>query len=131
MAGNNNPIFEAAPNVQGTQFAAADTTTKKTLYTAGANGSRVDAISVCSNDTSAVNLAFYVHDGSTDFYIGNVVVPIGSGYTTVAKVDGLSALLGANLDYLPMKAGDLLKAACLVTMTALKTCDVVVLGGDY
>ncbi len=131
MAGNINPIFEAAPNVIGSSFAIGDTTTKKTLFTAGANGSRVDAIWICTNDTTAVDLAFYITHSATDHYLGVVNVPIGSGYTSVAKVDGLTALLTATLDYLPIAAGDLLKAACLVTMTTAKVTDVIVQGGDY
>lgn len=131
MSGNVAPIFEAIPITTGTQFTDADTTTKKTICTAGANGARVDAISVCTDDTSEVDLAIYRHIGATDYYIGVVTVPAGSGYTSVAKVDGLSALVGANLDYLPLGAAETLKAACVATMTAAKVTDLVVESGNY
>lgn len=130
MTANNQPIFELVPTIKGQQFAAADTTTKKTLQTGGTNGTRIDSIMCSTNDTAAVNLQFYINDGSTDFYIGVVNVPIGSGYTTVVRVDAI-ATLSPSLGYLVLPATYTFKVACLATMTAAKTTDVVAMGGDY
>ena len=98
--------------------------------TAGSNGSRVDSIMCSTNDTTAVNLAFYINDGSTDYYIGNVNLPIGAGYTTVARVDAISTL-APTLGYLALAPSYVLKANCVATMTSAKTTDVVAMGGDY
>jgi hypothetical protein len=130
MAANTSPIFSLAPFGTGAQFTSTDTTTKKTLYTGGTNGSRIDQINVCTNDTAAVNLQFYLNDGTTDFYLGYVNIPAGSGYPSVAKVDALPTLC-PNLGYLVLKSGAILKAACNATMTAAKTTDVCVIGGDF
>jgi hypothetical protein len=131
MAANTDgPIWELVPKDEGLQFTSADTTTKKTLVTGGTNGTRVDAIWVSTNDTAAVNLAFYLKDGSTSFYIGVVSVPIGSGYTTVARVDAL-AVLSPILGYLIVENGWTLECNCVATMTAAKTTDVVAIGGEY
>ena len=130
MAANTSPIFELVPTDKGVQFTSADTTTKKNVQTGGANGTRIDAVMCSTNDTAAVNLAFYISDGTTDFYIGNVNLPIGSGYTTVARVDAM-ATLSPTLGYLVLPSGYILKAACVATMTAAKTTDVVAMGGDY
>lgn len=130
MAANTSPIFEEAPIVGAAQFTSADTTTKKTVVTPGADGARVDSIMCSTNDTAAVNLAFYLNNGSTDFYIGNVNVPIGSGYTTVARVEAMTTLAPV-LGYLTIPAGWTLKVNCVATMTAAKTTDVVAMGGDY
>ena len=131
MAAGTSPIFETTVKSPGVQFTSADTTTKKTLMTAGAAGARIDRIGVCSNDTAAVNLAFSYSVGGTDYYIGNVLVPIGSGYTTVAIVDAI-ATLSPYLGYLTLEASALLKVNCVATMTAAKTVDIaVVCGGDY
>jgi hypothetical protein len=130
MAQNTSPIFELVPTDKGAQFAIGDTTTKKTIQTGGTNGTRIDSIMVSTNDTTAVNLAFYINDGSTDFYIGNVVVAIGSGYTTVARVDAM-ATLSPRLGYLVLPSGYILKANCVATMTTAKVTDVVAMGGDY
>lgn len=130
MAAGTSPIFEAAVRVLGIQFTSADTTTAKSFGTIGANGTRIDSIMCSTNDTAAVNLAFYINDGSVDHYIGVVNVPIGSGYTTVARVEAMSTLAPV-LGYLVIPSGYLLKAGCVATMTAAKTTDVVAMGGDY
>ena len=131
MAANTNPIFIDTPsNFAPKSFASGDTTTKKTIATGGADGSRVDSIMVSSDDTAAVNLAFYLNDGSTDYYIGNVNVPIGSGYTTVARVEAMQTL-GPQTGYLFVPNGWTLKCNCVATMTAAKICTVVASGGDY
>ena len=130
MAANTSPIFELTTTDDGVQFTSTDTTAKKSIQTGGTNGTRIDAIYVSTNDTAAVNLAFYINDTVTDFYIGNVVVAIGSGYTTVARVDAM-ATLSPRLGYLVLPSGYILKANCVATMTAAKTTDVLATGGDY
>jgi len=130
MAANTSPIFELVPTNKGVQFTSADTTSKKTIQTGGTNGTRIDSIPVSTNDTSAVNLAFYIGTGGTDYYIGNVTVAIGSGYTTVTRVDAMGTL-SPTLGYLVLASGDTLKCNCVATMTAVKTTDVVAIGGDY
>jgi hypothetical protein len=124
------PIFEGTVRVLGVSFASGDTTTLKSLGSIGASGTRIDSIMVSTNDTVAVNLAFYINDGATDHYIGNVNVPIGSGYTTVARVEALLTL-APQLGYLVIPAGYLLKAACVATMSANRITSVVAMGGDY
>jgi hypothetical protein len=131
MAANTTPIFELTPQNVGTTFVNADSTNLKTLWTAGLEGSRIDAISICSNDTGAVNLAFYIDDGVASYYIGNVNIPIGSGYTTVVKVDALQTLKPAYLSFLILKAGYTLKCNSVAAVTAAKTVTVVVIGGDF
>lgn len=130
MAQNTSPIFELVPTDKGVQFAAADTTAKKSIQTGGTNGTRVDSIMCSTNDTTTVNLAFYINDTSTDYYVGNVNLPIGAGYTTVARVDAM-ATLSPTLGYLVLPSGYILKVNCVATMTAAKTTDVVAMGGDY
>ena len=113
-------------------FTSADTTTLKTIYTAGANDAIVKWIGARSSDTAAVNLALYINDGTTDRIIGYVRVAIASGNDgATAATDLLGGTLLPQLPYdqngkrvIPMQAGDILKAACLVTMTAVKTLDI-------
>jgi len=130
MAANTSPIFELTPTQKGQSWASGDTTTKKTIQTGGTNGSRIDSIMCSTDDTAAVNLAFYINDGATDWYIGNVNVPIGSGYTTVARVEALATLAPAT-GYLLLPSGYVLKANCVATMTAAKIATAVAMGGDY
>ena len=130
MAANTSPIFELTVKNAGVQFTSTDTTAKKTLYTGIGSGGRIDSIPCSTNDTAAVNLAFYINTGGTDYYIGVVAVPIGSGYTTVARVEAMTTL-SPTLGYLVLASGDILKAACVATMTAAKTTDVAAQLGDY
>lgn len=130
MPAGTTPIFIIAAIDRGVQVTSADTTAKKTVATAGTNGALIEALWIQSNDTAAVNAQFYINDGATDFYIGVVAVPIGSGYTTVARVDAM-ATLSPLLGYLRLGPSYILKVACLATMTAAKTMDVLAMGGDY
>jgi hypothetical protein len=132
MAANQKPIFEYKPLIDAPlQFATTDTTTKKTLIAGAADSSRIDAIHCCSNDTAAISLNFYINNSVTDFYIGTVAIPIGAGYTTVAKVDAIT-ILAPVLGYLWIPTGWSLKCACNATMaTAGRVLDVVPQGGVY
>lgn len=130
MPANTSPIFELTLTQKGLQFTSADTTAKKSIQTGGTNGTRIDGLFCSTNDTTTVNLAFYVHDGATDFYIGNVNLPIGAGYTTVARVNAM-ATLSPVLGYLVLPPSHILKVNCVATMTAAKTTDILAMGGDY
>jgi len=131
MAANTSPIFEDTVTVGTPQtFASGDTTSKKTIATGATDGTRIDSIMCSTDDTSAVNLAFYIEVSGTDYYIGNVNLPIGSGYTTVARVEALT-YLSPSLGYLVLPNGSDLKCNCVATMTAAKTTTVVAMGGDY
>jgi hypothetical protein len=136
MAANTTgPIWELVPTIGSPQtFASGDTTTKKTVVTGattgGAAGTRIDSLMCSTDDTTAVNLAFYLTISGTDYYIGNVNLPIGTGYTTVVRVDAITTLAPL-LGYLFVPNGALLKCNCVATMTAAKTTTVVPMGGDF
>ena len=131
MAANISPIFEKNPSCGSPQtFAIGDASTKKTIWTAGAEGARIDSIMCSTDDTAAVNLAFYITVSGTDYYIGNVNVSIGAGYTTVARIEGVSTLAPI-LGYLTLPASGLLKCNCVATMTTGKTATVVPMGGEF
>lgn len=131
MAANTSPIFEEVITCGTPQtFTSADTTTAKTIATGGTDGTRIDSIMCSTNDTTTVNLAFCIEQGGTDYYIGNVNLPIGAGYTTVARVDAISTL-APTLGYLVLPNGNELKVNCVATMTAAKTTTVVPMGGDF
>ena len=132
MTANFKPVFELTPIDAGVEFTDADTTTVKTILTAGAEGSRIDGILVSTNDSVAVNLAFYIDDGADVYYIGNVNIPIGSGYTTVARVDAMSTLRPAAQSFIQLHHGYILKCNCVATMTtAGRVTTVVAIGGDF
>ena len=133
MTMNVQPIFKGIPICAGISFASGDTTTKKTLINAVVgtypNGLLIEDINVCSDDTAAVNLAFYLYDGTTDFHIGNVNIPIGSGYTTVALVKALRTL-EPDLGFISLPVGWQIRVNCVATMTAAKICTITFKGGS-
>lgn len=131
MAGSTTPIFTAVANNGVQQFANADGTTKKTLFTPGANGSRIDRILVTSNDTAAVTLQVYVTVSAVNYHLVDVTIPIGTGYTTVVAMDILPTVLRSLGGSLTLPTAHVLKGAALAAVTAAQVVDVVCVGGDY
>lgn len=135
MAANINPIFPASVVGYTQTFVNADGTTKKTIFTAGANGSRMDNVSITSTDTVALSFNVYVNDGTSDILVGTVSVPIGAGNS--ASTPPMSLLTSANFPWLPsslstfLKTGWTVKMAAVSAVTATKQVSVVSLGGDY
>lgn len=132
---NKYPIFEGSINNKGVQFTSGDGTTKKTIFTAGNYGSRVDSVSLCSNDTAIVGLNFYANDATTDYYLGTVSIAAGAGYTSIAKQDAIPILAPtgnlARMGFIAIPSGWTLKCACNATMTSTKTGDILAFGGDF
>lgn len=134
MAANTSPIFVLASNLSAATFVNADGTNLKTLFTAGAEGSLLTAIAITSDDTAARDLNLYVTISGTDYRVGQVNIPIGAGTTTTSAVNALAVgkLPWLNADgsfFLP--AGQVLKGAMAVAVTAAKTVTVLAVGGDY
>jgi hypothetical protein len=93
MTANTSPIFGLTPISTPVTIVPGDTTTAKTLYTAGANGGRLLSCSVASDDTSAVRVNVSVTVSATSYVVGQVTVPIGAGTgtTDTASVNLLDA----------------------------------------
>jgi len=117
----------------------ADGTAFKSLGIAPvADGSRVKAIHITSDDTSAVVLQFCVTIGAVDFILGEVNVPIGSGTNgTAVAVNGLNptqmpALQTDGIAYwLELATGSDLKVRAKTAVTAAKTINVLAEVGDF
>lgn len=134
----NSIVTPQAVNQGGVTFVNADSTTAKTLLTAGANGTIVVGLSGCTNDTAANNVAVSVYDGATTFLVGTVRLATLSGTDGAVNAVNLlnqTALPFLKLDsggnpYLSLKAGYLLKVAPLVAVTAAKTLTLYAYGED-
>lgn len=135
MAANTQPIFILTAKVTGQTFVNGDGTSKKTLFTAGSNGSLITDVNIASDDTSARDVDLFINDGSTDFTFGTIPVAIGAGTTAASNaVNGFDAtkVPGLAVDgslFLP--TGYFLKGAMKVAVTAAKTVTVLAIGGDY
>ena len=139
MPKSTNLNFTQSLKLSGVKILPADTTALKTLFTAGSNDSVVKAINVQSTDTAARVVNLYVNDGTTDFLVGAVNVPLSSGNTgSAATIDLLGGTLLPSLPYdsngkrvLPMPAGYVLKVSSQTTVTATREITFVCMAEDY
>ncbi len=139
MPKSTNLNFTQNIKLSGAKITPTETTTLVTLYTAGSNDAIVKAINVQSTDTAARVVQLWVNDGSTDFLIGSVNIPLRSGDNgTAASVDLLGGTLMPSLPYdangkriLILPAGYILKVNSQATVTADKTITFVCMAEDY
>lgn len=140
MAAGTSPIFYATPKTAGVQVANADGTTKKTLLTAGANGSIVLGIEATTTDTAVNDVGLYIQVGGsgTVYPIGGKRVAIGSGDATAANPTAAVSLLDVGqLPFLlpdgslQLGAGDVLQVGVQAAVTSTKTLTIVAQYGDY
>lgn len=132
---NTKPIFQKNPEAQVLKILPADTTTLKTLFTAGSEGALVDHIAVTSTDTAAVVVELYITESAVDYKIGEVSVAIGSG--TDSATPSLNLLNNVALPFLqvngglPLGASQILKVAAKATITAATEVHFIAFGGEY
>ena len=142
MAANTEPVFVASPltvaaNTQiGNTVVNSDGTTAKDIVNGATDGSLIQDLNVTSNDTSAVELLVYLHDGTNAFLLGTVDVPAGSGTTTSApsvsllNVSNMPALGKRDDGALFIASGQKLQVAASAAVTSGKTVTITALGGN-
>ena len=128
MAVTSTPAYLQTVQAPVVQILPADTTTNKTLVTAGTNGTRVYAIYVTSTDTSARDIALKKTISGTDYILGTFSIPITAG--TINSTPTINLLNHSQLPnlprdsngntYLQLKTGTTLTVAALTTVTAAK-----------
>ena len=132
-------IFAQSIKTSGLQLTPAHTTALQTLFTAGANGSRIDNIFVSSTDSSAKDLQFVLTISSVDYIIGMLPIPANSGNSNslpIVNVLGHAQFAALNSDlngnkYLFIPAGAILKVKAGSTITTAKVINVIAQCGDY
>ena len=99
MAVTATPVFVQAPKITPVAFTNSDSAnTKKTIHTAGSNGSKVTSIIATSTDTSNRTAQLWLTRSAVSYLMGSVVV------VTLAGTDGsaLTANLLATISGLPV-----------------------------
>lgn len=133
---NIRPIFPGSIKNVGIDIENADGTTIQDFITAGVDGSRVNNVSVISTDTAAVDLLIYFNDGTDDFQLGRVTIPIGAGTN---GTDPPVSLFN-NADFPFLNADDLsyylegtkkLRVAAQAAVTSALKVSLVATYGDY
>ena len=138
MAANTSPIFVKAINNKTAQWTNSDSAaTTKDVFVAGADGSRLAAISATSTETANDRIfAIILHDGTNPFLVGSITVLRNSGFDGTAAATNLLGSLSAcpwlNSDgSLMLPTGWKVQLKNLTQVASGKTVDVVALGGDY
>jgi len=139
MAGTATPIYPQLHTTPSVQILPADTTTLKTLLTAGANGSLINRIWVTSTDTAAKDLQFYVTISAVDYLIGTLSIPANSGNTNALPQVGVfestqfpAMFIDNNGNkIMRLASGAVLKVKALTTVTSAKIINVVCQAGDF
>jgi len=105
----------------------ADTTAWVDVYdnSAGTANVRIEALNLCSDDTSTVNIQFGRYAGSATYLLGTVrAVTLSGTDGAAARVNCLSTVGATAADGIPVievPAGEKLQAKSLVAVTAAKT----------
>ena len=134
----NSVITTQTPNngkqnfIQGTDSAG----TYKTLYTAGANGSKCTGISASNNDASATHILTFeiVNGGNTYHTVTITTVSPGAGAYSTASVLAAWAGLPSDSDgnsFIFLVSGDVLKATFATALTASDEIDMVATCADF
>lgn len=90
MAVTATPIFVQAPRTAIGALSAANTNrdgsgTIVTIWTAGANGSRIDHIDIAASGTTTAGvIRLYIHDGSTSYLWREILVTAVTPSTSIA-----------------------------------------------
>lgn len=151
MPANTSPIFTLTPNINFTLSAFTANTTRTLtggtayqLFTAGANGSRIDEIRINSLGTNvATVMRFWINNGTATASLSSNVLftEVSCPSTTVSEVAGLSPIImkagaGSPSGTPPLPDNGLVLKANYQLWATVGTVvaagfSVVVLGGDY
>jgi hypothetical protein len=139
VAVSNLPIFPQAINLGLQSITNGDGTTAKTIFTAGANGSKVETIEVSSTDTVNRDLQLFITRSATNYLLATVQVKVNSGNANnvpSTNILGSTQLPAIATDAngnptLFLKSGDTLTAAVTTAVTAGKQLAIIANGGDF
>lgn len=140
MAVTATGSFPQTPKNGNVQILPADTTTLKTIYTGGANGSKIVALMASSSDTAARDVTWGITVGAVFYPLGTVTIPITAGQIAatpavnlldVAKSPGLPIDSDGNPFVFLASASYTLQAKSLVTVTAAKEIDIAAIAADW
>lgn len=133
------PIFPQTIQTPVAQILPATASNLVTLYTAGANGSKIENIIATNTDTAAAYaITLTVVVSATNYIIGTVNVPLSSGNTTAAPSINLLNNTSINLakdsngnPYIYLASGAVLKVNSGTTVNTGKVLSFTAMGGDY
>jgi len=135
LPANINPIYPLTPKVSWGQIATANiakdgTGTVVTVFTAGANGARVDYLKVRAKGTNvATVLRIFINNGSDPTVADNNALVLEQ--TIAATTNSETASLADNLITLDMSIPAGYKITCTIGTTVAAGLVVTAFAGDY
>ena len=140
MAVTNTPIFPQTITNTVQLFKPADTSTLKTIYTGGLNGSRVENCIVTNTDTNPYTIQVWVTIATVAYLIATFTLAASAGNTAVAaSFNLLTALSGQGLlsldsngnPYLYLANGSTFQINSTTTIAAGKIVTTFAQGEDF
>lgn len=137
----NAVVTPQKPNRGAAQLtSSSSTTTPTTLYTGGANGTKIVAIIAQSTDTAAHDIQVSIVNGGTTYTLGTVTVPIGAGNS--GTVPSVNLLNSSQLPGLPVDsdgnpfiylagAGDVLSVLPKTALSASTFVNITAVAEDF
>ena len=129
------PQFVASPNLGCTKFVNSDGTTAKTIFTAGASGSRVLAMFATSDAAASLQFTLVLSRSSVDYKIDTFTIPGADLTTPVTNWNMLDPewlrWLDPNEPHLIVPSGVTLKVTPLAAVPSGKEVSIIVMGGDF
>lgn len=140
MAVSHEPVFVQTPKTTPAAFTNADSAnTKKTIATAGTNGSKVVGVTAASTDSSARIAQLWLTRSAVSYELNAASVAITSGTDGATPTTNLmDEVLWPSLPidptgqrYFLLQSGDTLQVSFTTQVTAAKEIDVVAVFWDY
>lgn len=140
MAVTSTGSFPQSPKNGNVQILPADASALKTVYTGGANGTKIVSLIATSNDTSARDVTWGITVAATFYPMGTVAIPITAGSINSApainlfdlnRTPGLPLDSDGNPYIFLASASYTLQIKALTTVTAAKEIDISAVAADW
>jgi hypothetical protein len=139
VAVSHQGVMVQLPKITPVTFSNSDSAnTKKTVHTAGADGSKIVAVVATSTDTVARTAQLWLTRSGTSYLLGSKVVAAGAGTDGAAASADLldEALVPLPLDndgqpYLFVEVNDTLQVSFTAQIASTKNAYVVAIGGNF
>lgn len=144
MALSNTPIFTQTPKISTAKIVITDGTTAaaKTIYTAGANGSKIIGLVATNDNTTSRIVQIWYTRSAVNYLLWSYTVLAGAGNGPNGSLDMLfNGQSGFLNDWLPMdndgqrffflQSGDTLTCNVTVAVENLKTFYITAVGADF
>lgn len=139
MALVHQPVFPQTPKSGVVSFVNADGTTKKTLLTAGTEGTKLVSVTATSTDSSARVCQLWLTRSATSYLICALSIPANSGSdgtTAAVNIVNSTILPGLPVDnvsqrFIYLQSGDTLQASFTAAVTATKEIDLLAVATNF